>query len=92
MALNRKSKACSILALKMEDKWIPQPEDDGFFLAIAWEMKQNLPPAAEQDFPLSGVTGTLLDHVVLRPRWFLTQLLLLDISKATGPDALLHAF
>ena len=34
------------------------------------------------------VTGTLLDHVALRPRCFLQQLLSLHISKATGPDAL----
>ena len=34
------------------------------------------------------MTGTLLDHNALRPRWFLKQLLALDISKATGPDAL----
>ena len=88
LLLNRKSKACSIPALKMGDEWFLQPEDKANILAIVWEMKQTLPPAAEQDFHLSGVIGTLLDHVVLHPRWFLKQLLSLDISKATGPDAL----
>ena len=55
---------------------------------ITWAQKQILPPASEEDFLLSDAEGTLLDDIILRSRWALKHMLNLDVSKATGPDAM----
>ena len=48
----------------------------------------NTTPAGEEDFQLSVADGTLLDDIILRPRRALKHMLSLDVSKATGPDAM----
>ena len=86
--LNRRTKACSIPALKVEDEWFLLAEDKANLLAITWQMNHALPPAEGELFEVADVTGTLLDEVTLSAHRVLEQLLWLDVSKATGPDKL----
>ena len=87
--LNRCPKSSSIPALKADDEqWLIDPEDKANCFAIAWQMKNTLPPAVRDEPEWDAPEGTLLDNVCLRERWTLKFLRQVDINKTTGPDNL----
>ena len=87
--LRRKSKACSIPAMKHESgEWLLDAEDKANLFAITWMQKYVLRAATNAEFPWPDTDGIQLDNVMLRSRWALKFLLRLDVSKATGPDLL----
>ena len=87
--LHRKSKNCSIPALRDESgTWILDAQSKANLFADVWSSKFSLPASVDDSWVISASTNSYLQHVNIRSRHALKILKTLDISKATGPDGI----
>ena len=87
--LHRKSKSCSIPALRDESgTWILDAQSKANLFADVWSSKFSLPASVDDSWVISASTNSYLQHVNIRSRHALKILKTLDVSKATGPDGI----